>query len=206
MVRSDFLQGQQSFCNMSPALGVRRPEAACTVFLWVRLIPSPGLVQCNRADPGPPLVPCLTSLASPPLLLCLTSSLSKVYFSPCLAQCPYPNTFPHPSLFEQIVIICPLGWPPLPSLPCKHKDILRSYAGQEATVRTGHGTTDWFQIGKGVHQGCILSPCLFNLYTEHIMQSARLDEAQAGSRFLGEISMTSDMQMTLSLRQKVKGN
>ena len=58
--------------------------------------------------------------------------------------------------------------------------LLRSlYAGQEATVRTGHGTTDWFQIGKGVRQGCILSPCLFNLYAEHIMRNARLDEAQA---------------------------
>ena len=54
------------------------------------------------------------------------------------------------------------------------------YAGQEATVRTWHGTTDWFQIGKGVHQGCILPPCLFNLYAEYIMQNAKLDEAQAG--------------------------
>ena len=54
------------------------------------------------------------------------------------------------------------------------------YAGQEATARTGHGTTDWFQVGKGVHQGCILSPCLLNLYAEYIMQSAGLDEAQAG--------------------------
>ena len=54
------------------------------------------------------------------------------------------------------------------------------YAGQEATVRTRHETTDWFQIGKGVRQGCILSPCLFNLYAEYIMQNARLDEAQAG--------------------------
>ena len=54
------------------------------------------------------------------------------------------------------------------------------YAGQEATVRTGHGTTDWFQIGKGVHQGCILSPCLFNLNAEYIMRNARLDETQAG--------------------------
>ena len=53
------------------------------------------------------------------------------------------------------------------------------YAGQETTVRTGHGTTDWFQIGKGVHQGCILSPCLFNLYAEYIMQNVRLDELQA---------------------------
>ena len=54
------------------------------------------------------------------------------------------------------------------------------YAGQETTVRTGHGTTDWFQIGKGVRLGCILSPCLFNFYAEYIMQNTRLDEAQAG--------------------------
>ena len=54
------------------------------------------------------------------------------------------------------------------------------YAGQEAAVRTEHGTTDWFQIGKGVHQGCILSPCLFNLYAEYIMKNPGLDEAQAG--------------------------
>ena len=54
------------------------------------------------------------------------------------------------------------------------------YAGQEATVRTGHGTIDWFQIGKGIHQGCILSPCLFNLYAEYIMRNAGLEEAQAG--------------------------
>ena len=54
------------------------------------------------------------------------------------------------------------------------------YAGQEATVRIGHGTTDWFQIGKGVRQGCILAPCLFNLYAEYIMRNARLDETQAG--------------------------
>ena len=59
------------------------------------------------------------------------------------------------------------------------------YAGQEATVRTGHGTTDWFQIGKGLHQGCILSPCLFNLYGEYIMRNARLDEAQAGIKIAG---------------------
>ena len=59
------------------------------------------------------------------------------------------------------------------------------YAGQEATVRTGHGTTDWFQIGKGVCQGCIFSPCLFNLYTEYIMRNAGLDEAQAGIKIVG---------------------
>ena len=59
------------------------------------------------------------------------------------------------------------------------------YAGQEATVRTGHGTTDWFQIGKGVRQGCILSPCLFNLYAEYITQNPSLDETQAGIKIVG---------------------
>ena len=68
------------------------------------------------------------------------------------------------------------------------------YAGQEATVRTGHGTTDWFQIGKGVHQGCILSPCLFNLYAEYIVRNAGLDEVQAEIKIAGR--NTSDMQMT----------
>ena len=71
------------------------------------------------------------------------------------------------------------------------------YAGQEATVRIRHGTMDWFQIGKGVvHQGCILSPSLFNLYTEYIMLNVRLDKAKLESRLLGEISIISDMQMT----------
>ena len=59
------------------------------------------------------------------------------------------------------------------------------YAGQEATVRTGHGTTDWFQTGKGVLQGCILSPCLFNLYAQYIMRNAGLEEAQAGIKIAG---------------------
>ena len=80
------------------------------------------------------------------------------------------------------------------------------YAGQEATVRTGHGTIDWFQIGKGVCQGCILSPCLFNLYAEYIMRNAGLEEAQLESRLPGEISISSDMQMTPLLWQKVKRN
>ena len=80
------------------------------------------------------------------------------------------------------------------------------YADQEATVRTGHRTTDWFQIGKGIYQGYILSPCLFNLYAEHIMKSVGLDEAQAESRLQGEISITSDMQMTPPLWQKVRKN
>ena len=59
------------------------------------------------------------------------------------------------------------------------------YAGQEATVRTGHGTTDWYQIGEGVHQSCILSPCLFNIYAEYIIRNAGLDEAQAGMKIAG---------------------
>ena len=80
------------------------------------------------------------------------------------------------------------------------------FAGQEATVRTGHGTTDWFQIGKGIRQGCILSPCLFNLNAEYSMRNAGLDETQLESRLLGEISITSDMQMTPPLWQKVKRN
>ena len=80
------------------------------------------------------------------------------------------------------------------------------YAGQEATVRTGHGTTDWFQIGKGAHQGCILSPCLFNLYAEYIMRNPGLEETQAGIEIAGRISITSDMQMTPPLWQKVKKN
>ena len=78
------------------------------------------------------------------------------------------------------------------------------YAGQEATVRTGHGTTDWFQIGKGVCQGCILSPCLFNLYAEYTMQNPGWMKHKLESRLPGEISITSDMQMTSPLWQKVK--
>ena len=80
------------------------------------------------------------------------------------------------------------------------------YAGQETTVRTGHGTTDWFQIGKGVCQGCILSPSLVNFYADYIIRNTVLEEAQAGIKMLGEISITSDMQMTPPLWQKVKKN
>ena len=80
------------------------------------------------------------------------------------------------------------------------------YASQKATVRTGHGTTDWFQIGKGVHQGCILLPCLFNFYAEYILRNADWKKHKLESRLLGEISITSDMQMTPSLWQKLKKN
>ena len=84
--------------------------------------------------------------------------------------------------------------------------ILRNlYAGQKATVRTEYETTDWFKIGKGMHQGCILSPCLFNLYAEYIMRNARLYEAQTGIK-IGEIPITLDMNMTPPLWQKIKRN
>ena len=79
-------------------------------------------------------------------------------------------------------------------------------ADQEATVRTGNGTRDWFQIGKGVYQGCILSPCLFNLYAEYIMRNSGLDEAQAGIKIAGRNIKASDMQMTPPLWQRVKRN
>ena len=82
------------------------------------------------------------------------------------------------------------------------------YARQEATVRTGHGKTDWFQIGKGVRQGCISSPCLFKFYVEYIMKNAGLEEHKLESRLPGEISITVDnkyqYQMTTPLWQKVK--
>ena len=78
------------------------------------------------------------------------------------------------------------------------------YAGQEATVRTGHGTTDWFQNGKGVPQGCILSLCLFNLFAEYITEMSGWMKHKLESRLRGEISITSDTQMTPPLWQKVK--
>ena len=85
--------------------------------------------------------------------------------------------------------------------------LLRSlYAGQETTVRTRCGKTDWFQIRKGVHQGCMLSPCLFNLYAEYIMRNTDWMKHKLESRLPGEISITSDMQMTPPLWQKVKRN
>ena len=88
------------------------------------------------------------------------------------------------------------------------------YADQEATVRTGHGTTDWFQTGKGVHQGCMLSPCLFNLYAEYIMRNSGLDESQAGIKIAGrninnlryadDITLMAERKELKSLLMKVK--
>ena len=82
------------------------------------------------------------------------------------------------------------------------------YAGQGATVRTGHGTTDWFQMGKGVCQGCILSPCLFNLYTEYIMRNAEVDEAQAGikiaRRNINNLRYADDTTLMAESKEKLK--
>ena len=87
--------------------------------------------------------------------------------------------------------------------------LLRSlYAGQEATVRTGHGTTDWFQIGKGVRQGCILSPCLFNFYAEYIMRNAGLDETQSriktSGRNINNLKYTDDTTLTAKSEEELK--
>ena len=82
------------------------------------------------------------------------------------------------------------------------------YGGQEATVRIGHGTTDWFQIRKGVRQGCILTSCLFNLYTENIMRNARLDEAQAGIKIAGgninNLRYADNTTLTVESKEKLK--
>ena len=82
------------------------------------------------------------------------------------------------------------------------------YAGQETTISTGHGTTDWFQIGKGVHLDCILSPCLFNLYAEYIMQNARLDEAQAGikitRRTINNLRYADDITLIAEREEELK--
>ena len=100
-------------------------------------------------------------------------------------------------------------------IPDHHTSLLRNlYAGQEARVRTGHETTDWFQTGKGVIQGCILSPCLFNFYEEYIMRNADLDEAQAGIKIAGrninnlryadDIALMAESEELKSLLMKVK--
>ena len=86
--------------------------------------------------------------------------------------------------------------------------LMNLYAGQEATVRTGHGTIDWFQIGKGVHQSCILSPCLFNLYAGYILQNARLNEAQAGiktvRRNIDNLRYAADTTLTAESKEEIK--
>ena len=106
-----------------------------------------------------------------------------------------PLTMDHNKLWK---ILKEMGIPD--HLTCLLRNL---HVGQEATVRNGHGT-DWFQIGKGVRQGCILSPCLFNLYAEYIMRIVGLEEAQLESRLPGETSISLDMHMTPPLWQKAK--
>ena len=113
-----------------------------------------------------------------------------------LLTMPKPLTVDHNQLWK---ILQEVGIPD--HLTCLLRYL---YEGQEAIVRSGHGTIDWFQIRKGVHQGCIWSPCLFNLYAEYIMRNAGIDEAQAGIKTAGKMTITSDMQMTPLSWQKVK--
>ena len=101
------------------------------------------------------------------------SSRKKIYF--CFIG--YAKAFDSVDHKKPWKILKEMGIPD--HLPCLLGNL---YADQEETVRTGHGTTDWFKIGKGIRQGCMLSPCLFNLYAEHIMRNAGLDEAQAGEK------------------------
>ena len=123
---------------------------------------------------------------------------SKKSSSSALLPMPTPLTLEHNKLWK---ILKDMGIPD--HLTCLLRNL---YADQEATVRTGHGTTDWFQIGKGVHQGWILSPNLFNFYAEYIMRNPVWKKHKLESRLPGEISITSDMQMTPPLWQKVKRN
>ena len=123
-----------------------------------------------------------------------------------LLTIPKPLTMDHSKLWK---ILQEMG------IPDHLTRLLRNlYAGQEATVRTGHGTTDWFQIGKGACQGCILSPCLFNLYAEYIMRNATLDEAQArikiagrnvnNLRYADDTTLMAESEELKSLLKKVK--
>ena len=116
------------------------------------------------------------------LLLTLNAKIPNVYTLICgnfinFIQLQQPPLYKLPQvLLPALLKLC---W------QIGHFHLRNLYASQEAIVRTGHGTTDWFQIGNGVHQGCILSPCLFNLYAEYIMRNAELDETQAGIKIAG---------------------
>ena len=138
------------------------------------------IIEKSKRIPGkhPLLLHCLHSLLNLFILfiLSLLKNSRNIYF--CFID--YAKAFDcvdHNKLWK---ILKEMGIPD--HLTCLLRNL---YAGQEATVRTGHGTTDWFQIGKGVHQGCILSPCLFNLYAEYIMRNAGLEETQAGIKIAG---------------------
>ena len=116
----------------------------------------------------------------------VTEFQKNIYF--CLID--YAKTFYCVDLNKLWKILKEMGIPN--HLTCFLRNL---YVGQEVIVRNGHGTTDWFEIRKGVHQGCILSTCLFKLYAEYIMRNTGLEEAQAGIKIAGKISITSDIQM-----------
>ena len=144
---------------------------------WSRLpFPTPGDLPDPGIKPVSPVSPALQmdSLPAEPLGIIqmkLWKELKKT------KNITYAVSTVHNKLWK---ILKEMGIPH--HLTCRLRNL---YAGQEATVRTGHGTTDWFQIGKGVHQGCILSPCFLNLYAEYIIRNARLEEAQAGIKTAG---------------------
>ena len=123
----------------------------------------------------------LEKAEEPEIKLPTSAGLSKKQESSRKISISALSTMPKP-----LTVWITINWKMLKEMgiPDQLTCLLRNlYAGQEATVRTGHGTTDWFQIGKGVRQGCILSPCSFNLYAEYIMRNAGLEEAQAGIKF-----------------------
>ena len=119
------------------------------------------------------------------------------------------STYASLTMLKPLTVWITINWKSLKEIgiPEHLTCLLRNLcAGQEATVKTEYGTPDWFQRGKGVHQDCILSPCLFNLYTQYIMRNAGWMKSKLESRLPGEISITSDMQVTPPLWQKAKKN
>ena len=149
-----------------------------------------------RGSPGLGLrMVILTGGGAPRRLLCIFPSSATPPESPYLGvTVGFSQNFLHLLFITQNCFL----W--------KSKLLRNLYAGQKATVKTGHGTTDWFQIGKGVHQGCILSPCLFNLYAEYTMRNAGLEEAQAGIKIAGRNINNLRYADDIPLWQKVKRN
>ena len=149
-----------------------------------------------RGSPGLGLrMVILTGGGAPRRLLCIFPSSATQPESPYLGvTVGFSQNFLHLLFITQNCFL----W--------KSKLLRNLYAGQKATVKTGHGTTDWFQIGKGVRQGCILSPCLFNLYAEYTMRNAGLEEAQAGIKIAGRNINNLRYADDIPLWQKVKRN
>ena len=146
----------------------------------------------------------LEKAAEPEIKLPPSAGSSKKQESSRKTSIPALLTMPKP-----LTVWITINWKILQEMgiPDHLTCLLRNlYAGQEATVRTGPGTTDWFQIGKGVHQGCILSPCLFNLYTKYIMRNAVLEEAQAGIKIAGRNINNLRYADDTTLWKKVKRN